>query len=512
MSHKMLDDHNKVGCLSLKRLFRLPPVGRSLSIRSPTKIDQRNSSEESEDHDKQPSSDRPSTLVNSEPVHFESCCDFSARRSLPSSVDPPPKYLDSSTSVQLMSAVMSVIESTMQTLDNDLRALSLQIHDHPELMFEERYAHDILCDFMERHGFAVTRHYLGLETAWRAEFTHGKGGRSLGINSEMDALPVIGHACGHNLIAVSGVGVAIAVKSALQTYDVPGTVVLLGTPGEEGGAGKAVMLERGGYRDIDVCLMCHPAAGPAGSVSLGSCLAMQSLEAEFFGRSAHAGNAPWDGTNALDAAFLAYSSISVLRQQIKPDHRIHGVIQGSKSAVNVIPDYAGMRWLVRAPTKDQLSVLVERVKACFEGAALATSCRFKLTEGIPYHDLRQNSVLAACFSHAVSNSFGMNIGQRGFGASTDFGNVSYALPSLHPSFAIPTVANGGNHTPAFAESARSTDAHKATMTVSKGLAWTGFRVIADDELFQQVRGAYESGPAGVQQLILSDSDTHQTEL
>lgn len=490
----MLDDHHKTGCLSLKRIFRRPPFGRSLSTRSATKIDQRNSSEGSEDHDKRPSSGQPSTLVNSEePIQFESCCDFSTSRSRPSTVDPPPQYLDASSSVRSMSAVMSILESTMQALDNDLRTLSLQIHDHPELMFEEHYAHDTLCDFMESHGFVVTRHYLGLDTAWRAQFTHGKGGRTLGINSEMDALPIIGHACGHNLIAVSGVGVAIAIKSALQTYDVPGTVVLLGTPGEEGGAGKAVMLERGGYRDIDVCLMCHPSAGPAGSVSLGSCLAMQSLEVEFYGQSAHAGNAPWDGTNALDAAFLAYSSISVLRQQIKPDHRIHGVIQGCESAVNVIPDYAGMRWLVRAPTKDQLSTLIARVKACFEGAALATSCRLKLTEGIPYYDLRQNNVLAACFSHAVSNYFGMDICQHGFGASTDFGNVSYEVPSLHPIFAIPTATNGGNHTPAFAESARSTEAHKAAMTVSKGLAWTGFRVIADDEFFHQVRGVSVSG-------------------
>lgn len=508
----MLDDHNRAGCLRLRR-FWISLFDRSSSKRSLVNIDQRNSSEESEDHDKQLSLDRPSTLVSSEPVRFESCCDFSASRSLPNAVDPPPKYPESPSTVRSMSTVMSVVESTMQELDDDLRTLSLQIHDHPELMFEERYAHDTLCDFMESHGFAVTRHYLGLDTAWKAQFTHGKGGRTLGINSEMDALPVIGHACGHNLIAVSGVGVAIAVKSALQTHDVPGTVVLLGTPGEEGGAGKAVMLERGGYRDMDACLMCHPAAGPADSVSLGSCLAMQSLDAEFYGQSAHAGNAPWDGTNALDAAFLAYSSISVLRQQIRPDHRIHGVIQGCKSAVNVIPDYAGMRWLVRAPTKDQLSVLVERVKACFEGAALATSCRLKLTEGIPYHDLRQNSVLATCFSHAVSNCFGMNICQRGFGASTDFGNVSYEVPSLHPSFAIPTVTNGGNHTPAFAESARSTEAHKATMAVSKGLAWTGFRIIADDEFFQQVRGAYvsERAEVGRSRRPNLSSETRQTE-
>ncbi|KAL4078670.1 hypothetical protein V8B97DRAFT_1865111 [Scleroderma yunnanense] len=420
-------------------------------------------------------------------IRFESCCDFSGGR-LARVVDAPPKYIDHPSSLQFTSAVVSTIDSKLDTLDDDLRTLSLNIHDHPEVMFEEHYAHDTLCDYMERHGFVVTRHYLGLETAWKAEFTHGSGGRTLGINSEMDALPLIGHACGHNLIAVSGVGVAIAVKSALQTYDIPGRIILLGTPGEEGGAGKAIMLERNGYKDMDVCLMCHPSPGPTDSVSLGSCLAMQSIEAEFFGQPAHAGNAPWDGTNALDAAFLAYSSISVLRQQIKPDHRVHGVIQGCRSPANVIPDHAHMRWVVRAPTKDQLAVLRDRVTACFEGAALATSCRLKVIMGIPYHDLRQNSILATCFSHAVSTRFGMDICDRGFGASTDFGNVSYEVPSLHPAYAIPTVTNGGNHTPAFADSARSTEAHKATMSVTKGLAWTGFRVIADDQFYDQVTG------------------------
>ncbi|KAG6336463.1 hypothetical protein ID866_2634 [Astraeus odoratus] len=333
MSLGIFDDHTTAGCFAIRRLFSAFSARLSLKRSTTTKA-QRNPHKEGDDNGKSVSSDLPSTDAGS----------------------------------PLMSAVMSTVGAVVDTLDTDLRALSLQIHvskkDHPELMFEEHYAHQVLCDFMERHGFVVTRHYLGLQTAWRAEFIH-----------------------------VSGVGVAIAVKAALQTYDVPGTVVLLGTPGEEGGGGKAMMLERGGYRDMDVCLMCHPTNGAVDSVSLGSCLAMQSLEAEFFGHPAHAGNAPWDGTNALDAAFLAYSSIAVLRQQIKPDHRVHGMVKGCDSAPNVIPDYVKMRWTVRAPTKGQLMVLLERVKACFEGAALATSCRLKITTDIPYHDLHQNSAL-----------------------------------------------------------------------------------------------------------------------
>jgi len=287
------------------------------------------------------------------------------------------------------------------------------------------------------------------------------------------------------------VGVAIAVKSALKAHNIPGKVVLLGTPAEEGGGGKIILLERGGYDGMHACLMCHPTAGAVHSSSLGSSLAMQPIDAEFFGHAAHAGNAPWEGTNALDAAFVAYTSISVLRQQIKPDHRVHGIVQGCKGGVNVIPDYAKMRWLVRAPDWDQLQTLRDRVKACFEGAATATGCRLKITIGKPYYDLRQNSVLAEYFSQQTSHCLGMDIYQDPSGASTDFGNVTYEIPSLHPCFAIPTEPNGGNHTPAFAVSARSTEAHKASMSVTKGLAWTGFRVIADDQFYERVRDDFQ---------------------
>jgi amidohydrolase len=335
---------------------------------------------------------RPQAGYDDIPISFESCCDFHSSPTR-QSLDLPPTYFGTLSQFVAKYDFMTTIVTTVDTIDSALRSLSLSIHDHPELMFEEHYAHDTLADFIESHGFVVTRHHLGLQTAWRAEFTHGKGGRTIGINAEMDALPLIGHACGHNLIAVSGVGVAIAIKSALLAHNVTGKVVLLGTPGEEGGGGKITLLERGGYDGMHACLMCHPSAGSPNSLSTGSCLAMQPIDVEFFGHSAHAGNAPWEGANALDAAFLAYSNVSVLRQQIKPDHRITGVIQGCKGATNVIPDYAQMHWLLRAPDRDQLQLLRERVEACFRGAVIATGCRLKITQGRPYHDLRQNAVL-----------------------------------------------------------------------------------------------------------------------
>ncbi|KAG6855820.1 hypothetical protein H0H87_010582 [Tephrocybe sp. NHM501043] len=229
--------------------------------------------------------------------------------------------------------ILQNIEETLKELDDELRELSLDIHAHPEIRFEERYAHDLLTKFMAKHGFEVTKHYH-LETAWRASFTNGEGGRTIGVNSEMDALPGVGHACGHNLIAISGVGVSIAIKNALEKFNISGKVELLGTPAEEGGSGKIILLEKGAYKDMSACLMCHPAPGPVGSVSLTSCLALERITVEYFGHTAHAALSPWEGKNALDAAVLGYNNISALRQQLLPTHRVHGIIEGKDWAPN----------------------------------------------------------------------------------------------------------------------------------------------------------------------------------
>ncbi|TFK29663.1 aminoacylase 1-like protein 2 [Coprinopsis marcescibilis] len=430
------------------------------------------------------------------PVEFSSpCCDFSYRCEL-QGTDAPPSYSvaleaqDGTASTDV--SVVHTIEHTLDSVNLKLRMLSLDIHAHPEIMFEEKYAHDLLTDFLIGQGFQVTKHYLGLSTAWRAEFSFGKGGRVVGINSEMDALPGIGHACGHNLIAVAGVGIALALKAALLEHRIPGKVVLLGTPAEEAKGGKVKLLDRGGYQDMDICLMCHPAPGDPLSASIGPTIAMQPIEVEFFGHSAHAGAAPWEGTNALDAAFLAYSSVSMLRQQMKPDHRVHGVINGHDWSPNVIPDYAKMRWLVRAPTVGEMTALVQRVQDCFRAAALATACSVEVSLDVPYYDLRQNQVLAQHFADVVGSRYCMRTISAGSTASTDFGNISYVLPVIHPAFAIPTVPHGGNHTPAFAKAAASQAAHEAMMLTSKGLALTGMRAITDPGFFAAIQAEHKA--------------------
>ncbi|KAF8960876.1 hypothetical protein BDZ97DRAFT_1921766 [Flammula alnicola] len=388
--------------------------------------------------------------------------------------------------------ILETIEANIKDLDDELRALSLDIHAHPELGYEEYHAHDVYTTFMEKHGFEVTKQFH-LPTAWKATFSHGTGGRTIGINSEMDALKGIGHACGHNLIGISGVAVALAIRAALEHHNIPGKIVLLGTPAEEGGSGKVVLLEKGAYQGMDACLMCHPAPGPIGSVSLSSCLALQRLTVEYKGHTAHAALSPWEGRNALDAAVLGYNNISALRQQLKPTHRVHGIFEGKDWAPNIIPDYAKFICLVRAPTRAEMQETVKRVTPCFEAAALATGCEVTITyEKGSTFDLRQNKALGGEVANIVLNKYGAIDYEWGIkSASTDFGNVTYALPSLHPGFAIPTIVDGGNHTPGFTQAAATTAAHYASLDVSKALAATGLRVLADDDFFSKVQKTFK---------------------
>ncbi|KAI9440342.1 hypothetical protein H4582DRAFT_2055753 [Lactarius indigo] len=457
-------------------------------------------------------------------VRIASSCDFgSAKRE----TGQPPPYPWATSEKDYMSDAMKTIEDTLRELEPELRKLSLDIHDHPELRFEERYAHDCLTEFMSSRGFTVTRHYLGLATAWRAEFKRGIRGRTVGVNAEMDALPGIGHACGHNLIAMAGVGVALALRAALEKHDVPGTVVLLGTPAEESGAGKQILMDRGAYTDMDVCIMCHPIAGETQEVGFVSSLALQSLSVEYFGqtyvagvlwfpraaadaggsacRSAHAGYAPWDGVNALDAAFVAYAGISALRQQIRPEQRVHGVISGRDWAPNIIPDYAKVSWSVRAETRDALEPLRERVVRCLESGGSATGCRHEVALGERYLDLRQNPVLGATAYPRTGPRaqppprLTLETSLTRFPHYTQYlvRDRPYTLPSpelTRTQFtAIPSPDGAQNHSPGFARAARTEAAHTAALRTAALLARTGFRVHADGAFCARVRAAYDAG-------------------
>ncbi|HJP40177.1 MAG TPA: M20 family metallopeptidase [Dehalococcoidia bacterium] len=378
---------------------------------------------------------------------------------------------------------------TIDRVSAELRELSLSIHETPELNFEEHHAHSRLTDFLESKGFRVERGAYEMSTAFEA--VTGSGGPTLAVLSEYDALPGIGHACGHNLIAISGVAVGLALKEALG--DSAGTVVILGSPAEEGGGGKICMIDRGAFESVDAAMMLHPA--PHDSVWF-QANAIQTIEVEYHGQNAHAGSAPWEGINALDAMISAFNNVSMMRQQLRPTDRVHGVITDGGLKPNIIPHHTAAEFYIRSVNVKQLEELQEKVRACFTGAAEGTRCRldFRLT-GTPYSDVVVNDVMGKRYALHFRELGGTvpsksSAGPSGF--STDMGNVSYTVPSIHPMFAIPVSDGVGNHTPGFTACAATEKAHEASLRASKSLALTALDLFDDPALLAAAKDEFEA--------------------
>ena len=308
---------------------------------------------------------------------------------------------------------------------------------------------------------------------------------------EYDALPgtdgIIRHTCGHNLIAEAGVAAGLGLKAALESCQgrIKGRVTVLGTPAEESGGGKILLIRNHAFDDVDVAMMVHPA--PL-NILFAPFLASCGYHVTYNGKPAHASAFPWEGVNALDAAVVAYNSISVLRQQMKPSHRVHGVITEGGVRSNIIPDKAVMHYGIRAPTVTERDQLVKKIEACFQAGAEATGCEVKIElKGNPYDDVVTNPVLANRFAENMPDIEWAK--DTTSAASTDMGNVSYKVPSIHPVFSI---GNGGvaNHTDKFHEASNERDAHDATLLFAKGLALTGLDVLTVPELLEQIRAAF----------------------
>ncbi|WVR00039.1 hypothetical protein IAU59_007181 [Kwoniella sp. CBS 9459] len=400
-------------------------------------------------------------------------------------------------SEEIEDAVFEAIDA----IDKDMRALNLAIHDNPELGFKEFKAHDNLTKALTKLGFTLSNP-SSLPTSFVATYTHGRGGRVFGFNSEFDALPGVGHACGHNLIAVVGVAAAAGLKAALKACNVTGTVKLIGTPAEEGGGGKVLLIEQGVYDDLDACAMAHPGGGYGPTPFTGSCpintpgtLARSGFEIEFHGRGAHAGAAPWMGINALDAAVQGYTAVSMLRQQLEPSMRVHGIITGEGTWVqNIIPKYAKVSYSTRAVDVKSCLDLRKKTVACFKAAAEATGCSYKVSapDAEVYAEIRNNTPMARSYASFMEKTFDDKYDMDTITtASTDFGNVCYKCPSIHPGFTIPSPTGAGNHTAGFTESAGKPEAHKLAMNVAKGLAIIGAKFLSDDDFAKEVKKEFK---------------------
>lgn len=363
---------------------------------------------------------------------------------------------------------------------DELIRISRDIHARPELAFEERYASERLTGAMLDHGMSVTRGAYGLETAFEAEFGPDDG-PCVALLAEYDALPGIGHACGHNLIATAALGAAFALQAL--GHDLPGRVRLLGTPAEEKGGGKELMARAGAFDGVDAALMIHPSG--INLVTM-PCLCYADVRVVYHGRSAHASAMPHKGINALDGLLLAYQAISNLRQHIRGTERIHGIVLDGGQAPNIVPDRSEGEFYVRAATAAQLEALKPRVQACFEAGAKGSGCELELFWGdVDYLDLNTNWPLAERFQqHAerLGREF-YPIDKLGVGGagSTDMGNVSQRLPSIHPMLAA-APRNVVIHHPDFARYAGSELGDVAALDGARSLALTAFDFLADADL------------------------------
>jgi amidohydrolase len=350
-----------------------------------------------------------------------------------------------------------------------LIALSTAIHSHPEVAWQEYRACEWVGEALATLGFDVTPKYLGLETAFRATF--GTGRFHVGIMAEYDALPGLGHACGHNLIAAMSVGAAQALRTVADELDL--TIEVYGTPAEEGGGGKIELIDRGAFQRLDLAMMAHPA--PV-DVAEARPFAVAHSHISYEGKSAHAAAYPEDGVNANDAFLIAQLAIGLLRQQLPSSARVHGIMTHAGDAPNAIPERTEGRWYVRAETLAQLEDLVPRVERCFQAGAMASGATLTIEpESKPYAEFRTDEI-ALAFYRENAIALGRTFEEAGPAArmnraSTDMGNVSQLVPSIHPYIGIGSLP-ATNHQPEFAAFCVGEAAEAALIDGAVALAWT----------------------------------------
>jgi len=379
------------------------------------------------------------------------------------------------------------LRAELEIRRSELVRLSLDIHDNPELGFQEVKAASWLSDYLKSNGFSVERNIAGLSTAFRA--VYGEGKPKIVVLAEYDALPGIGHGCGHNIIAASAVGAGVASKIVVDNLG--GSIIVLGTPGEENFGSKIDMVKAGIFDDVDVAMMVHPSIL---NIAMERMLASSSLEVEFFGKAAHAAVQPSQGVNALEAIILAFNSINSLRQHIKEQARIHGIITDGGEAPNVVPAHSAAKFIIRAPDYAYLEELQGKVLNCFKGASLASGARLEYRWGDKvYAPIKNNVALAKLFSDNLElmgrrlDVFDLQIP---FGSS-DMGNVSQVVPSIHPMVAIvsPKVSL---HSVEFASAAASEAGHQGLLDAAKAMAMTMVDVIGRPEVLEKIKQEFRS--------------------
>ena len=380
-------------------------------------------------------------------------------------------------------AVKARVQEYIDEMADRLIEISHTIHANPEIAFEEYASMALLAGTAEAEGLAVERGVAGLETAFVATSECAQPGPTIAFVAEYDALPGLGHACGHNIIGTAAMVAALAVHAVRDSL--AGTLRLIGAPAEEDGGGKVILLERGVFDGVDAAMMVHP--GVKAMTARGS-IAANSLRFEFFGKPAHSGAAPDMGINALDACIQTFNNINALRQHLTPDVRIHGIITHGGDAVNVVPKYAAAEFGVRATESDASLAVVEKVIRCAEAGAMAAGAEVKVHWLDHYAHRIPNPTLARLFGENIS-SLGEDVQEpapnerRG---SSDMGNVSHVVPAIHPYVVIADPGVAG-HTPEFAVAAVSPRGDRALLRAAKAMAMTAVDLLTQPELVAQAK-------------------------
>ncbi|MEK3723405.1 M20 family metallopeptidase [Paenibacillus sp. FSL H8-0034] len=379
------------------------------------------------------------------------------------------------------------INTTIDSHKEPLIQVARFIGEHPELGHEEWLASARLIDELKNYGFDIQNPVLDLPTAFIATYHSGIPGPTVAFLCEYDALPELGHACGHHLISTMGLAAAIGLKSVLDT--VGGTIRVYGTPAEETKGAKVPMSAAGLFDDVDFALMAHPFYTYEKS---GHSLAMDALQFEYVGKPAHAAASPHEGINALDAVLLLFQSINALRQQMQSHARVHGIISDGGKAPNIIPETAAAQFYIRSDNRPYTDVLVQKIKRCAEGAALQTGCTLKITNyEYSYDEMISNEVLSELFTANLVD-LGINEADIRSGkdhGSIDLGNVSRHCPAIHPFI---QVTHGGEllHTEEFRDQAMTPQAFEGMLLGAKALANTAYDVMIDSEVLQRVRNEF----------------------
>ncbi len=382
------------------------------------------------------------------------------------------------------------IISFVDSIETELSNLNYEIYKNPELGNEEYFAAKLHMDLLKKYGFTVEENYKDVKTGFKATYDSGKPGLKIAYLAEYDALPGIGHGCGHNLVGTVSTGAGITLKNFID--EIGGTVIVFGTPAEETSGAKVTFAEEGAFDDIDIAIITHPLDG---YINSGATSALEPVQFEFFGKTAHAASSPEKGINALDAAISTINNINAMREHVRSDSTIHGIIVEGGKAANIVPDYAKVQYYVRSPKKTYNLELLERVKNCARAGALATGARLEITKyEYSYDNIVTNQKLSEIFSETIYEVGGIKMlpGLPNEG-SADAGQVSQICPTIHPYFDI--VDNDSSilvHSVEFADRSVTPYALKQMKITLSTAVLTAIKIMTNEDLYKEIKFEFDN--------------------